>query len=114
MSVVDEYLAKVAKPERSELERIRLLIKEAVPDAKEVITYGMPGFKYKGKYLIAFAEFKHHLSIFPGASTVETLSGQLGDFKTSKGTVQFTLDHPLPDEIIHKVLQIRISEITKS
>jgi uncharacterized protein YdhG (YjbR/CyaY superfamily) len=114
MSVIDDYLAKVSLPERSELERIRQLVKEAVPDAKELISYGMPGFKYKGKYLIAFAEFKHHLSIFPGASAVETLSDQLGDFKTSKGTVQFTLDHPLPDEIIHKMLQTRISEITKS
>ncbi len=100
MSVIDSYLANVSEPQRAELERVRRIVAATVPDAEEVITYAMPGFKYRGKYLIAFAAFKDHLSVFPGAGAVAGLQDQLGDFRLSKGTVQFTLERPLPEAII--------------
>ncbi len=113
MSAVDEYLAKVDPTQRAELDRVRATIKKVVPEAEEVITYAMPGFKYKGKYLIAYAPFKDHLSVFPGAGAVEELKNELSPFVVSKGTVQFTLENPLPDAILAKLIASRIQEITK-
>ena len=114
MSVVDEYLKDVAEPQRSELERIRKIIKTAAPDAEDVITYGLPGFKYKGKYLMAFASFKDHLSIFPGSHAIEELKDELDGYKISRGTVQFTLDKPLPEALITKIVTIRLNDIVSS
>ena len=114
MSGIDEYLKKVGQAQKAELERIRAIVKKAVPEAEEVITYGMPGFKYKKKYLIAFAEFKDHLSVFPSASPVEATKQKLSDFKTSKGTIQFTIENPLPDAIIKELVVIRVREIDHS
>jgi uncharacterized protein YdhG (YjbR/CyaY superfamily) len=111
MSVVDEYLDDLTPGNREELEYIRRLVNQTVPDAEEVITYGMPGFKYKGKYLIAYGAFKDHCSLFPGAEPAETLQDQLGDYKQSKGTIQFTADHRLPDELIKQMLASRIKSI---
>ena len=113
MSVIDDYLKDVAEPQRQQLERIRRIVKQTVPDAEEVISYGMPGFKYNKKYLIGFAEFKDHMSIFPASNPVETLKDKLSKFKISKGTIQFTIDNPVPEPIIKEVLGIRLADISK-
>lgn len=112
MSVIDEYLAHVNAPQKAELERIREIVKKTVPDAQEVISYGMPAFKYKHKYLIAFSAFKHHMSIFPASHAVEALKEKLGDFKLSKGTIQFTIDHPVPESIIKELINVRQADIS--
>jgi uncharacterized protein YdhG (YjbR/CyaY superfamily) len=112
MTVIDEYLEKVDIPERVALERIRRIIYAAVPAyTEEVITYGMPGFTYKKKYLIAFAPFKDHLSIFPGSHAIEVLSDKLADFTVAKGTVQFTLENELPESLIIEILNVRKNDI---
>lgn len=111
MSVVDTYLKKVNPPERGELERIRGIVKALVPKATEGISYGMPGFKFNGKYLIGYAAFKDHLSVFPAAHAVEVLKSKLGKFKLSKGTIQFTLEHPLPENIIKELVEVRLADI---
>ena len=111
MSVIDEYLQAIDEPNYSELQRVRRAIHNAAPDASEVITYAMPGFKYKGKYLISFAAFKNHFSLFPGGGTIDVLQDILQGFKTSKGTIQFTIDKPLSDEIIAAIVKQRIYEI---
>lgn len=111
MSVVDDYLKNVSESGRAELERVRRIINETAPEAEEVITYGMPGFKYKKKYLIAFAEFKDHLSVFPGSAPTAELKEQLTEFKTSKGTIQFTVDKPLPKDIIQQLVTSRVKSI---
>jgi uncharacterized protein YdhG (YjbR/CyaY superfamily) len=105
MTVVDDYLKKADPVQRDALEHVRSVIKQIAPDAEEVITYGMPGFKYNGKYLISFAGFKDHMSVFPGADPVATLADKLKPFKTSKGTVQFTLEKPLPDDLLIEIVQ---------
>lgn len=114
MSVVDDYLQKVDEPQKSELEHVRKIVAGAVPDAEEVITYGMPGFKYKGKYMISFGSFKDHMSIFPGSKAVGDLATKLKEFQTSKGTIQFTLDHKVPDELIKQIVLGRKDEIDKT
>lgn len=112
MSVVDEYLAKLDPAQQKELGRVREIVRQAVPDADEVITYGIPGFKYKGKYLFAYAGFKNHMSVFPGATPVASTKAKLKGYKTSKGTVQFTLDKPLPETVIKEMLATRVQEIS--
>jgi len=110
MSVVDDLLATVAAPDRAALEHIRAVIHRTVPAAEEVMTYGMAGFKYRNKYLVAFAAFKDHLSLFPGAIP-DDVDPRLAAFKTSKGTLQFTVDTPIPDELIIELLRTRIEAI---
>jgi uncharacterized protein YdhG (YjbR/CyaY superfamily) len=112
MSVIDKYLDKVDIPERVALERIRRIVHDTLPsDIEEVITYGMPGFKYKGKYLIAFAPFQDHMSIFPGAHPIEALSDSLKDFIVAKGTIQFTLKKELPEPLIKEIITVRKNDI---
>jgi uncharacterized protein YdhG (YjbR/CyaY superfamily) len=113
MSAVDEYLGKVPAPQRGELERVRNIVKETVSEAEEVISYGMPGFKYQKKYLFGYAAFKDHMSIFPTAAPVEALQEKLSDFELSKGTVQFTLEHPVPEAIIKELVSVRVKAIIR-
>ncbi len=111
MSVITEYLQDVPEPKRAALEHTRQIIERTAPTARPVITYGMPGYKYEGKYLIALAAFKDHVSIFPGAHAIEVYAKDLADFKTSKGTVQFTPEHPLPDDIVAGIVRQRMADI---
>ncbi len=111
MSIIDTLLADVKEPERSELERIRRLVLAQCPVAEEVMTYGMPGFKYKTKYLVSFAYFKDHLSLFPGSEPIELLANELKQYKTSKGTIQFTCDHPLSDELVNDIISLCMQRI---
>ena len=111
MSVIDDYLGKYSGPEKLELEKIRSIVNEIVPEAQEVITYGMPGFKYKGKYLVAFSIFKDHLGLFPTSGPIEALKDKLTDFKTSKGGIQFTPQKPIPKSLIKEILLARVTQI---
>lgn len=111
MSVINDYLSKIKEPQKSALQHISDVISQVAPDATEAISYGMPGYKYKGKYLITFAAFKNHLSIFPGAHAIEALQNDLSEFKQSKGTVQFTVEKPIPDAVLKKIVKVRIDDI---
>jgi uncharacterized protein YdhG (YjbR/CyaY superfamily) len=100
-----------ALPEESRLalEKIRAAIKSTAPKAEEVISYGMPGYKYFGP-LVYMAAFKDHLSFFPGSSQIIKLYDELKDFKTAKGTIQFTVDKPLPTGIVKRIVKARMAE----
>jgi len=111
MSPVDEYLAAVAPPQRNELLRIQKLITTLVPEARQKISYGMPAFTYKGKYLIAYGAFKNHLSLFPGAEPVGILKETLKGNITGKGTIQFTPDQPLSDEVIQEIVHLSMARV---
>jgi uncharacterized protein YdhG (YjbR/CyaY superfamily) len=108
---VDEYLAGVEEPARSKLKKIRATIRTVVPpEATEIISYRMPAFKYKGM-LVWFAAFSDHCSLFPTASVIEKFKAQLEGFTTSKGTIQFPLDKPLPTNLIKKIVKERIAQV---
>ncbi len=107
MSVIDDYLVHIPKEYRAELERVRAVIRAAAPNTTEVISYGIPAFKYKDKYLIGFAAYKNHLSIFPSSAPIEVLKHKLGAFKLSRGTIQFALDNPVPDDTIRELVAVR-------
>ena len=113
MDPIDTHFAKIEPKQRAELERIRKVIKQTAPEAEEQISYGMPAFKYKKKYLIAYDAFKDHLSIFPGSEAIADLHDKLAMFKVSKGTIQFTLDNPIPESVIKEVVLHRIKSIDK-
>jgi uncharacterized protein YdhG (YjbR/CyaY superfamily) len=107
---VDEYLAIVPEPARSTLVKVRATIRAvAPPGATESISYGMPMFKYKGM-LVGFAAFSKHCSLFPGAGPIAALQDELKGLPTSKGTIQFPLDKPLPGALVKKLVKARIAE----
>ena len=108
---VDEYLAAVPQPARSTLNKIRAAIRSAVPpEATETISYGIPAFKHKG-VLVWFAAFSNHCSFFPTASVIEAFKDELKAFSTSKGTIQFPTDKPLPAALVKKMVKLRVEQI---
>jgi uncharacterized protein YdhG (YjbR/CyaY superfamily) len=111
-ATIDEYLAVVPEPARTTLERMRAVIRSAVPEATEAISYGLPTFKYQGRGLVAIAAFKKHCSLFPmSGAVIEKFSHELESFHTSKGTLQFPLDKPLSATLVKKIIKARIVEI---
>lgn len=112
MTPIDEYLKSVDEAQKAELERVRGAIKKIVPELTESISYGIPALKYKQKYLVGFAAFKDHMSLFPTSGPIAELKAELTDFKTSKGTIQFTLEQPIPDELLKKVILARFVAIS--
>jgi uncharacterized protein YdhG (YjbR/CyaY superfamily) len=107
---VDEYLARVSEPARSTLNRMRAVIRSAVPpEATEAISYGIPTFKYKGP-LLWFAAFSNHCSLFPGSSVIKALKNELKDFQISKGTIRFPVDKPLSATLVKKLVKARMAE----
>ena len=106
----DEYLAGVPEPARGILNKVRATIRSVAPaEATETISYGMPAFKYKG-VLVWFAAFSNHCSLFPGSSVIEAFKNELKGFSTSKGTIHFPLDKPLPAALVKKLVKARIAE----
>jgi len=108
---VEAYLAKVPEPARTTLLKVRTAIRAAVPaEATETISYGMPAFRYKGA-LVGYAAFKNHCSFFPmSASLLDDFKDELKDYRTSKGTLQFPVDRPLPATLVKKLVKARVSQ----
>jgi uncharacterized protein YdhG (YjbR/CyaY superfamily) len=107
---VDEYLADIREPFGTILSHLRSVIRAAAPEASEGIGYGIPTFKLYGN-LVHFAAFKNHMSFFPGGTAHnEVLGDELARYKTSKGTIQFTPDNPLPDDLVTRIVKLRIAE----
>jgi uncharacterized protein YdhG (YjbR/CyaY superfamily) len=108
---IDEYLAGVPEPARSTLNQMRAVIRSAAPpEATEAISYQIPTFKYKGP-LVAFAAFSNHCSFFPMKSPlIEAFKNELKDFSTSKGTIRFPVDKPLPSALIKKFVKARVAQ----
>ncbi len=107
---IDTYLAAVPPEPRALLEQLRKTIRAAAPDATEAISYGMPTFKHLGG-LVAFAAFKNHCSLFPMSYAVmEAHRQELGPHWTSTGTLQFTVENPLPAALVKKIVKARIAE----
>jgi uncharacterized protein YdhG (YjbR/CyaY superfamily) len=105
------YLARVPEPARATLEAVRATIKAAAPkDATEALSYGIPSFQYKGA-LVSYAAFKEHCSLFPmGSSAIEGFADELKGFRTSKGTIQFPVDKPLPNALVKKIVKARAAQ----
>lgn len=107
---VDEYAAGVPEPARSAFEDLRAAVRSAVPrDAIETISYQIPAIRHK-VILVWFAAFSDHCSLFPTAAVMEEFKNELKGFTTSKGTVQFALDKPLPIALVKKLVRERVTQ----
>ena len=108
---VESYLARCPEPHRATLEKLRATIGSVVPkEATEKISYGMPSFQYKGG-LVGYAAFKEHCSFFPmSGRLVEEFAEELKGYKTSKGTIQFPVDKPLPAALVKKMVKARVAQ----
>jgi uncharacterized protein YdhG (YjbR/CyaY superfamily) len=110
VKTIDEYLAYQPEKVIEALENLRQIIRETAPEAEEVISYGIPAYKYHGM-LVYFAAYKKHCSLFAGnGALTEQMEEQLKAYKTSKGTIQFTVEKPLPDELVRKIVKIRMKQ----
>jgi uncharacterized protein YdhG (YjbR/CyaY superfamily) len=106
----DEYLAGVPESARSSLNKLRATIRSVVPPgATETISYRIPAFHHKG-VLVWFAAFSNHCSLFPTASVIEAFKTELKGFSTSKGTIHFPSDKPLPTALIKKLVKARVEQ----
>ena len=108
---VDEYIATFPDDIQKLLRQMRKIIQDIVPEAEEVISYAMPTFKLNGKNLVHFAGFTNHIGFFPTPSGVEAYKNEIKHLKTSKGTIQFSLDEPLPVDLIKKIVKFRKEEL---
>ena len=88
---------------------MRRTIRKCVPEAKEAISYGIPTFKLKGN-LVHFAAFKNHIGFYPGAAAIVVFAKDLSTYETSKGTIRFPLDQPLPLDLVEKITKYRVAE----
>ena len=104
MSIVTEYIEKLIPAEKVVLQRMRELVYEVAPDAEDSFSYGIPTYKYKGKYMIAFASNKKFMSIYPGSEPITMFKNELEGFKLSRGTISFTADNPLPDDLLRNII----------
>ena len=106
---IDEYIAGFPPDIQAILEKIRTTIRKAAPQAEEAIGYRMPTFKLYGN-LVHFAAYAHHVGFYPTSSGIERFSRELSRFKTSRGTIQFPLDDPIPYELIARITRFRVEE----
>ena len=107
---VDGYLAALPDDQRAALEQVRATIKTVAPGAAEAISYGIPGYKFKGRPLIHFGAGKNHCAIY-GALVADTDTDALKGYDTSKGTIRFSPEKPLPPELLMKLVTARLKDI---
>jgi uncharacterized protein YdhG (YjbR/CyaY superfamily) len=105
---INEYLAGVTPEKRAALNKLRRTIRAAFPRAEECISYGIPAFRLDGRVVAWFAAASNHLSFFPGG-VLDPFKDELKNYKTSKGTVRFQPDHPLPASLVKRLMKARIA-----
>lgn len=110
---VEAYLAGVPEPARSTLQAVRAIVRATVPpEATEGISYGMPAFRYKGP-LVGYAAFPNHCGFYPmNPAVIVAFADELKKYETSKGTIRFAVDEPLPAALVKKIVKARVAENT--
>jgi uncharacterized protein YdhG (YjbR/CyaY superfamily) len=110
---VDEYLASLSPDKRAALRKLRTDIRSAAPRSEECISYGIPGFRLDGRMLVWFGAAARHCAFYPGADPIRTLGAELERYDTSKGTIRFPPDEPLPAALVRKLVKARIAQNTR-
>lgn len=108
-SSIDDYIAASASEVRSILKKIRLTVRGAAPDARELISYRMPAFRQRG-ILVYFAAFKNHIGLYPPVSGDARLEKALSPYSGPKGNLKFLLDRPIPYSLIKRVVRLRVKQ----
>ena len=109
---IDDYIAGFPDVVQEILGKIRMTLRKAAPGAEETISYQMPAFTLKGKYLIYFAAFKKHIGLYPAPRGIAEFKEALSLYQTGKGTMRFQLDKPIPFNLISKIVKFRVKENT--
>jgi uncharacterized protein YdhG (YjbR/CyaY superfamily) len=107
---IDEYIAAFPNDVQAILEQIRMTIRTAAPDAEETISYQMPTFTLRGKYLVYFAAYKKHIGLYPAPTGIAEFEEELSVYGAGKGTLRFPLDKPIPFDLIARIVKFRITE----
>ena len=108
---IDAYLAALEEPKQSTLRELRHTIVGIIPDAEQCISYGMPAFRLRGKVVAGFAAFKNHLSYLPhSGSVLPELGDEIAAYETTKGSLHFPVDSPLPAALVRKLIDVRIRQ----
>lgn len=109
---INTYIADFPAEMQVILEQIRVTIQQAALEAKEAIKYGMPTFVLNGN-LVHFAAFKNHIGFYPAPTGIDAFIGELAQYQTGKGTIQFPINKPIPFDLITKVVKFRVEENLK-
>jgi len=110
-TTVDEYLARLPDDRRSAMALLRATIRAAAPDATEVITYKMPGFRTHGSFLVSYDAFKRHYSLFPASEgVVNGLGDEIEPYLAGRGTIRFKATKPIPVDLVTRIVKIRLAE----
>lgn len=113
MSAIDDYHASLSPEVKKEFEHIRQVVHELVPDVEEGTKYGMASYIYRGKGVVSAVANKHFLSLYPFSGKVGvTLADKLTAFEGTTGSIHFSLEKPIPDELLREIIQTRLKEIT--
>lgn len=110
---VDEYIASQPKAVRSVLQRVRSVIRKALPEAEEVISYQIPAFRLHGRIVLYFAAWKEHYSIYPALDVAAVFKDELVRYKVSKGTIRFPLSEPVPVKLIERIAKFRAKVVAE-
>ena len=106
---IDEYMADFPAQTQAIMEQMRDLIHEIAPEATEKISYGIPTFVL-GQNLVHFAAYQHHIGFYPSSSGIARFEEELKEYETSKGTVRFPLDKPIPYDLVRRITEFRVAE----
>ena len=110
-TTVDDYMAALPEERRAVLEELRQTIRAAAPEATESIAYQMPAFRMNGQFLVSYAAFKAHYSMFPASdAVVQALGEELTPYLAGKGTIRFPTDAPIPVGLVERIVAVRVAE----
>ncbi len=113
MTGIDDYLNKIEPIKRKQLERIRQIAKQVVPDATEVLSYGMPTLQYKGKSFLGFNAHANHIGIYPyGGEEIELFKDKLTSFALSSGAIRVPYGTSFPESLLKEIIRHRVNRIT--
>ena len=107
---IDEYIGTFPESVQIILKQVRKTIKAAAPKVEEKVSYGIPTFTLNGKYLIYFAGWKHHISIYPIPTGDDSFNREIAPYVSGKGTLKFPVDKPLPLKLITKLVKLKVAE----
>jgi len=111
-ATIDEYVAGFPAPTQKALQEVRTLIAAVAPGATETISYAIPTFDLRGRHLVHFAAFTRHIGLYPTSSGIAAFADELAPYKSGKGSLQFPLDRPLPLDLIRRIVEFRVAEVT--
>lgn len=108
---VDAYIDALPPDRRAAMRELRAAIRASAPDATDVITYRMPGFRLDGRFFVSYDAYKRHYSLFPATDgVVEELGDEVRPYLAGRGTIRFPADRPIPVDLVRRIIAVRLRE----